>query len=520
MLAAIAAASWVLVPFWREAPDLSHGWFAPFAAVLLLWHSRKEAGLGGPADTGRTHTLVQAGVVATGMLFVCLASVAALVMGPLHSQTAFFAVLATSMVLVSGVFVLSASPLPWVRFNGASLAAAFLWICAIPLPSFILAHVSLTLQTLITTISVKVMVTVGIPALQRGNVIHFPNAVVGVEEACSGIRSLTACLFAGTVFGGFMLTGLLRRATVIVGAGILAIAMNLVRSLVLCLLVYNGVNIEGTAHDAIGYIVLSATVLCLFGACRLMTAERQAASPSRTGQPEMGMEKTLNPSRSAAAANARFLPHFALCGLAALLITGVGLRIATVTAAEQQPPDLRKLLAVDQPGWTRRTYEGISTFSRALKTSTLRQETFVRGDIQVTFYVAYWSSIQSTLSTIALHTPDICLPGSGWSACGVPPEVSRYPLPRPRRFAFISGTYPQHVWFWHFFDGRAVSSVSDRNLLQLASAVFRHGVRVRAPQWVIRVSSNRPLETLADEPLLTDFFARVRAAGLAGSANP
>jgi hypothetical protein len=130
--------------------------------------------------------------------------------------------------------------------------------------------------------------------------------------------------------------------------------------------------------------------------------------------------------------------------------------------------------------------------------------------------MAYWSSHQSTLGSVALHTPDMCLPGGGWTAQPVPPPISRYPLPAPRRFAFDMNGSPEYIWFWHYFDGHPVHQLSGLYPWQLAPLLFHRGVSASAPQWVIRISSNRPLETLLDEPLLNAFVARLRAAGLAG----
>jgi hypothetical protein len=44
-------------------------------------------------------------------------------------------------------------------------------------------------------------------------------------------------------------------------------------------------------------------------------------------------------------------------------------------------------------------------------------------------------------------------------------------------------------------------------------------VSARAPQWVIRVSSNKPLASLVDEPIMGEFIARLRAAGLGGDSS-
>jgi len=90
---------------------------------------------------------------------------------------------------------------------------------------------------------------------------------VGVEEACSGIRSLTACLYAGSFLGAVFLKRLWQKFALVVAAAALALGMNLIRSLFLTGWAYrHGAQaIEGTVHDTAGYAVLAFTVAGLFG---------------------------------------------------------------------------------------------------------------------------------------------------------------------------------------------------------------------------------------------------------------
>jgi exosortase len=505
LFVAIAATSWYLLPFWRESPELSHGFLAPIFVLGMLWQSRREPSF---AIAGyATGFLLQSCVVIGGIVIAGIAVLAVLIQGPLHSQTAFLVGIATSAFILSGVLALSRSPSGWVHLNSASLSAAVLWWLVAPLPSGTLARVSLFLQHLVTTASVKTLVTLGCAAVQHGNIIQLPHALIGVEEACSGIRSLTACLFAGVVFGCAMLQGLPRRLAVVLGAGVLAVIMNFLRSLTLCLLVAGGIEIHSFWHNAIGYAVLGVTTVALFFGC---LALKPAVSIKGNQQKEESRKSGTG---------ALLVVHAIYAGVVLLLVILAVDKVWPADTHERTPPDLQSLMAIDDLGWQHRTDDTLASFGPQLNTSCLRQEIYARGNIQVTFYVAYWSSGQSTLGSVALHTPDMCLPGGGWISQPTPPPAGHYPLPSPRRFAFVMGTYPQHVWFWHYFDNRLINSSAGLYPWQLAPAVLRRGIRVRAPQWVIRVSSNLPLETLVNEPLLREFFARLHAAGLAGDAE-
>ena len=89
---------------------------------------------------------------------------------------------------------------------------------------------------------------------------------------------------------------------------------------------------------------------------------------------------------------------------------------------------------------------------------------------------------QSSVSSVAAHTPDACWPGAGWTA--VPDPVKRdTPLVGARTLApaeyrvFSSGGRPQHVWFWHLFDGRPTTFADPYNLVELFGLAWRYGFR-------------------------------------------
>jgi len=110
--------------------------------------------------------------------------------------------------------------------------------------------------------------TLGMAIEQQGNVLKLPLGDVGVAEACSGIRSFTACLFAGSFLAAVFLKSLWKKIGLVASAIVFAFITNLIRSLFLTAWAYNygPEAIEGTVHDIAGYAVLGLTVvglLCL-----------------------------------------------------------------------------------------------------------------------------------------------------------------------------------------------------------------------------------------------------------------
>ncbi|MEM6364870.1 MAG: exosortase/archaeosortase family protein, partial [Planctomycetota bacterium] len=103
--------------------------------------------------------------------------------------------------IVASIFTLEAlSLIPfviglvWVCFGPRvvwilSLPLGFLCFM-VPIPGFIGDQLSSVLQSIATHVSVFSLQTVGIPVIPDGNIIRMPNGVIGVAEACSGIRML------------------------------------------------------------------------------------------------------------------------------------------------------------------------------------------------------------------------------------------------------------------------------------------------------------------------------------------
>jgi len=109
------------------------------------------------------------------------------------------------------------------------------------------------LQAGVTGVVLAVLHFFGIAAVQHGNIIQLTRLSVGVEEACSGVRSLISCVYAGFFFSATLVRRPGARALLIILAAPLAITMNLLRSLTLTLLAQGGVEIGGLWHDVTGY---------------------------------------------------------------------------------------------------------------------------------------------------------------------------------------------------------------------------------------------------------------------------
>lgn len=509
--AGLLVAGWsvALWPEWTSNPDLSHGLFAPVVFALLVRESRRH---GTPRwlPRGAARVAGLLAVVAAAALLTGVAGLLAASVGWSHALVRFVLAVALAGCLLAALLVLAGDEVRAVPLNFASLTAIGLWILVTPLPHGTYARLTLSLQAAVTDGVLQALHLLGVPARQQGNIIELATTSVGVEEACSGIRSLLSCVYAGFFFAAWLVRSRWGRTLLIVAAPMLAIVMNYLRSLVLTLMANAGTDIVGFWHDATGFAILGLTALLLGWLATLLghTSPAAAASASPVGRPARSTVIAFWTGLSAIAA----------------LVVLLWSQTRPAASAGGPAPDLPALLPASADGWEVYTARDLYRFADVLHTDNLFERTYVRrgggSTVQFTAYVAYWRAGQAPVSLVASHTPDACWPGSGWIKVDAPPGPADLSLPgRPvapaehRLFRQPDG-YAQHVWFWHIHDGRVISYRDPYSVSALLRIALDYGFRRDGDQLFIRLSSNVPWEQLAGDPLVRRLLENLARTGL------
>ncbi len=288
--------AWDQSHWWRIKEDYSFGWLVPFFVAFVVYDRwpRISAALaacaapGSPRASGVGRWVLRVlvgGVLTVGVLMFLLGAFYRAGAGT--SQPGTLALTLGAVGILLPLLFLNApepvaadgSPLPRPDAAGAvslfhdarvRLAALFLfptlvWLVSAPMVSAVETQVNLLLLRRVVVVVAFVFDMLGIAIEQQGNVLALPNGNVGVEDACSGIRSLTGCLFAGSFLAAVFLDSLPRKIALVTSALLLAFLTNLARSLFLTAWAYQyGPHaIEGTVHDVAGYAVLGLTVVSL-----------------------------------------------------------------------------------------------------------------------------------------------------------------------------------------------------------------------------------------------------------------
>ncbi len=230
-------------------PELQFGWVTLLLCGYLVWEGWEKKPAARLEWTGGN---VVIGLVGLTVLFLTQLYQAALGMTP-----------ASMSGLGAGVLLVIIANLNYA-FGSAGVrhfgfAAAFI-LLSLPPPAVLSTPIVTGLQSAVATINVEVLNLLGIPAHKLGSVIQLPNCNVGVDDACSGIRSLQSTIMATLFIGHLTLRRNSFRAVLFLSGIALAIAGNLARSLFLSFSAHaGGVEAIHAYHDAAGWSILIFT---------------------------------------------------------------------------------------------------------------------------------------------------------------------------------------------------------------------------------------------------------------------
>ncbi len=274
--------------WWQLKPDYSFGWLVPIFVAYVLYERWKPLSrilnTKGNVELGKFtkafFTLLAGGALTLGLLLLLLGAVYRSQSGA--SQPGSLALAAGFCGMTLGMIYLN-TPAGQIgpakdsmigrlatdrrlRVTAMFLFPACIWVLSAPLVTAVENSISLFLLRKIVSVVFFVFNNLGFTLVQEGNVLILPLGRVGVAEACSGIRSLTGCLFAGSFLAAILVDKFWKKLLLITCALLLAILANLLRSVFLTAwaYAYGSEAIEGDLHDASGYAVLGLTVLGLF----------------------------------------------------------------------------------------------------------------------------------------------------------------------------------------------------------------------------------------------------------------
>jgi len=340
-------------------------------------------------------------------------------------------------VLLTLVVIWYAGGKPWLRhfaFPVMFVLVAVPWLTPIEGP------IIQRLMPIVASIATEILSLFGIPAEVQGNLIRINDGMVGVNEACSGVRSLQTSIMIGLLFGELKRLRIGPRVLLVAAAIAIACVANCGRAFfVVWIAAKRGIPEVEHWHNTAGYAIVALAFLgCLVVTAILSRGQRTEDSGQRSEdrdqRTEIREESTrISSQRSVAESrSSNFeLPRFFVLGaLAWLLLVELGTE-AWYRAHErnlrpsaqwnvhwpESAPDFREVKIDERTRTILHNDEGRGATWRDPK-QVSDFPTTATGDAMCLLYFFRWHPGHNSALLANAHRPDVCLPASGWRQTG------------------------------------------------------------------------------------------------------
>jgi exosortase len=243
-----------LAGHWAGNPQYAYGWSVPVLMAMLLWRAWVDRPPARPENPGPT-SLALASVLALAAL------PAELLLGVTPDWRLAQWTLAGSVVGLTLVGVRWVGGPAWVRHFAIPLAFIFL---AVPWPVAVELAVIRQLTDLAATGTVAVLDLCGTPVVRHGDVLEIGAGSLGVEAACSGVRSFQGMLMISVFLGQLRRFAPGRRMLLVAIGVLVAFVGNVARASLLAWVAdRDGLAAVERWHDPTGFAVLGFGVVML-----------------------------------------------------------------------------------------------------------------------------------------------------------------------------------------------------------------------------------------------------------------
>ena len=443
---------------WSVNEQYNFGWFVPFFALYLFWlcwQERPQTEIGNPLQRMRSNGQAFTSQIRKGQTIARLLAIAALlVLLPVrlfeiaNPEWRLLAWVHTSAVVVLTLLLIWwAGGVAWLRHFAFPVLFIFV---AVPWPTLVETPVTQGLMRVVARVAAETAMLLGTPAQVEGNLIRVSNGLVGVNEACSGIRSLQTSLMIGLLFGELKRLSVLRRVALVVCAVAIALLANFVRAVFL-VRIAAAENLSGVDrwHGVTGYSIIALVFLATLGFAYFLGRKKAlviAGMPPAESRPQQPTRLPLQLPVTYLAAAICWLLFVEIATASWYRLHEGNFIRGTRWSVRwpEQAANFRKLKIDEEIRAVLRFDEGQAaawSVTSALKGS--RSDT-----ILCSLFAFRWDPGKNSALLANLHRPDVCLPASGWKQMA-DHGVRNYP---------VSGSFElpfRHFEFQRSFEGSA-----------------------------------------------------------------
>jgi exosortase len=443
---------------WSVNEQYNFGWFVPFFAVYLFWlrwQDRPPPEIPNLKSQIRNNRTV-AILIGVPALFLLMPVRLFEIANPEWRPLAW--VHAAVVVMLTLLLIWYAGGGQWLRHFAFPVAFVFV---AVPWVTPMETPVIQGLMRMVAHVAAETAMLIGIPAQVEGNLIRVSTGLVGVNEACSGIRSLQTSLMIGLLFGELRRLSISRRVLLVTGAVAIALFANLLRAVFLVSVAATKNISEVTRwHDIAGYTIVALVFVGTMGLAYWL-------GKSEIRNPKSEPRRQKSEIRGQTPHSAIRIPQsgiiFALCwllfvefGTAAWyrvhernLVSGIRWSVQWPGQAPnflklKIDEEIRSVLRFDKgeaAAWTLNSPSKVQIFAQPTASGT-------SNTISCFLYVFRWKPGKNSALLANLHRPDVCLPASGWTQVA-DDGVRNYPVSGSSELPF------RHFEFQRAFENSA-----------------------------------------------------------------
>ncbi|MEY2486338.1 MAG: hypothetical protein QOH39_1986 [Verrucomicrobiota bacterium] len=437
---------------WSVNEQYSYGWFVPFFAAFLFWLRWEDRPPPRAAEVPNSnfqvpnnHQLLSPsrrllrarGNSQRGLIALAVAIPTLLLLLPLRvfeignpDWRPLGWIHAVAVVTLTLIYIWYVGGRPWLRHFAFPVA---FFLVAVPWLGPIEEPIIQGLMRIVAAVATETLTLFGIPAHLEGSLIRVNNGLVGVNEACSGVRSLQTSLMIGLLFGELRRFSVSRRLALIAAAVAIALLANFARAFVLVWIAATKSLSEANRwHDVAGYTIVGLVFLGTLAFASMLAKSKVESLKSKVEKEGDGTDQNISTAQLSSTSQLRSTsqPFPFSFHLPASIFAGALAWLLLVEFAAHGWYRAHERNLITRPGWTVQWPKNLPGYQEIKipegVRSTLRfddgQEVAWQANdpnspqFVSTVYAFYfrWDPGSSSVVRARAHRPDICLPSVGW----------------------------------------------------------------------------------------------------------
>ena len=464
--------SWLIIHDWSRE-DYNYAYLIPLIVLYLLWEKRKAL-----AEIPSLKSW-------NGLIFFII-GIALFWLGELAGE--FFSLYLSFWIILISLCWLH---LGWKKIKTISFPLIFI-LAMFPLPNFIYTKVTFDLKLISSKLGVKLLQLYGMSAYREGNIIDLGFTQLQVIDACSGLRYLFSLIVLSILIAYFFKGGLWKKAIIVISSIPISIVTNSFRIALTGILyeVWGPKVAEGFFHGFSGWLIfiiaLGILLIEMWFLKKIFPEKIKKDIISPEPQPKPQPEPQPEPhsqSQSKASDNrlqvkgvSTFFrpPQF----IVAIILLGATLAFSQGIEFREKIPIKKSFdlfpLQINEWSGTRETMEQIFLNELDLSDYVIVNYKDKSGK-DVNFYVAYY---QSQRKGESIHSPETCLPGSGWEfreagTVNIPLIKGNLSSIKINRAFMVKPGANELVYFWFPQRGRILTSLYQLKIYTFWDALTR-----------------------------------------------